>query len=163
MEDTLRYNQPPMDVEIRRAMPEAAEELTAIAIASKGYWGYPERWMQIWKPELTYRPDYVEKSEIWAAVMDHTLIGFYTLLEKDGQAWLEDLWVLPARMGNGIGRALFLHACRLSKGRGYRIMRWESDPNALGFYVRMGAHQIGERHSEVEGQLRSLPIMELDL
>ena len=152
-----------MEIEIRRALPEEAEALTQIAIAAKGHWGYPERWMQIWRPELTYHPEYVEKSDIWVAVIDGAPIGLYTLRTKDGNAWLEDLWVLPAQMGNGIGRALLRHAIQLSKERGYQVMRFESDPNAVGFYVNMGAHQIGERHSEVEGQPRILPIMELKL
>jgi len=152
-----------MNIEIRRALPEDADVLTEIAIAAKGHWGYPGHWMQIWKPELTYRPEYVEKSDIWVAVIDGALIGLYTLRAKDGNAWLEDLWVLPAQMGNGIGRALLRHAIQSSKERGYQIMRFESDPNAIGFYIKMGAHQIGERHSEVDGQPRILPIMEIEL
>ena len=152
-----------MNIEIRRALPEEAEVLTAIAIAAKSHWGYPERWMQIWKPELTYQPEYIEKSDIWVAVTDGAPIGLYTLRAKDGNAWLEDLWVIPAQMGNGIGRALLKHAIQSSKERGYQIMRFESDPNAVGFYIKMGAHQIGQRHSEVEGQPRILPIMELKL
>jgi len=152
-----------IDIEIRRALPEEAETLTAIAIAAKAHWGYPASWMRIWKPELTYHPADVERSDIWAAILDNSLIGFYTLRERDGNAWLEDLWVIPAQMGNGVGRALFDHARRLSKERGYQFMRWESDPNAVGFYLKMGAHQTGERHSNVEGQPRILPIMELNV
>jgi|SRR5271157_2565815 len=152
-----------MDIEIRRALPEEAEVLTEIAIAAKGHWGYPERWMRIWRPELTYHPDYMEKSNIWVAVINGVPIGLYTLRAKGGNAWLDDLWVLPAQMGNGIGRALLRHAIQASKERGYQIMRFESDPNAVGFYIKMGAHQIGERHSEVEGTPRILPIMEIKL
>ena len=152
-----------MNIEIRRALPDKAEKLTEIAIAAKSHWGYPERWMQIWKPELTFDSNYFETNESWTASIDQQLVGFYTLQEKDGNAWLGDLWVLPAQMGRGVGRALFKHAIDLSKKRGHHILRLESDPNAIGFYQRMGMHQIGERHSEVEGQPRILPIMELKL
>jgi GNAT superfamily N-acetyltransferase len=152
-----------MDIEIRSALPEEAEALTEIAIAAKSHWGYPEGWMQIWTPELTFDSQYFEKNESWTARVDNQLVGFCTLLEKDDNAWLENLWVLPAQMGTGIGSALFKHALDLSKKRGHHNLRLESDPNAVGFYIKMGAYQIGERHSEVEGQPRILPIMELRL
>jgi GNAT superfamily N-acetyltransferase len=152
-----------MDIEIRRALPEEAEALTQIAIAAKSHWGYPERWMQIWTPELTFDSGYFEKNESWTASVENHPIGFYTLLEKDDNAWLENLWVMPAQIGHGVGSALFKHALRLSKERGYGVLRLESDPNAVGFYKKMGACQISERHSEVEGQPRILPIMELKL
>ena len=152
-----------MEIEICRALPEEAEALTQIAIAAKSHWGYPERWMQIWTPELAFDSEYFARNESWTASVENQLVGFYTLLEKDGNAWLENLWVIPAQIGHGVGSALFKHALHLSKQRGYQILRLESDPNAIGFYLKMGAHQIGERHSEVEGQPRILPIMELKL
>jgi hypothetical protein len=42
-------------------------------------------------------------------------------------------------------------------------LQLEADPNAVGFYERMGMYKIGERHSEVDGQPRILPIMEMRL
>ena len=119
--------------------------------------------MQIWKPELTFDSGYFERNESWTACIENQPIGFYTLLEKDGNAWLENLWVKPAQIEHGIGSTLFKHALHLSKKRGYHILRLESDPNAVGFYKKMGAYPIGELHSEVEGQPRILPIMELKL
>src|SRR5271169_3817674 len=103
-----------MNIEILRALPEDAELLTEIAIAAKSYWGYPERWMQIWKPELTFDAEYFVKNESWAANIENQTLGFYTVLEKDDIAWLENLWVKPSEMGQGIGSALFKHAVHLS-------------------------------------------------
>jgi hypothetical protein len=37
-----------------------------------------------------------------------------------------------------------------------------SDPNAAGFYRKMGAHQIGETTSEIAGQPRTLPRLTVD-
>jgi hypothetical protein len=38
----------------------------------------------------------------------------------------------------------------------------ESDPNAAGFYVRMGAREVGSLVSPVKGDpLRRLPVLEL--
>ena len=105
--------------------------------------------MEIWKPQLTFTAQYFEANESWVAVRNGTRVAFETLLEKDGSAWLENLWVSPAWIGKGVGKSLFLQL--------------EADPNAAGFYEKMGIHRIGERHSEVEGQRRSLPMMEIQL
>jgi ribosomal protein S18 acetylase RimI-like enzyme len=150
-------------ISIRRIDPKEANTLTRIALAAKAYWGYPERWMEIWKPELTFSSEYFYIHENWTAILDEAPIGFYTLEEKNGNAWLENLWVLPEYIGKGVGKALFLHSVELSRERGYRLLQLEADPNAVGFYERMGMYKIGERLSEVEGQPRALPSMEMRL
>lgn len=152
-----------MHLQIHRARPEQAETLTQIAQTAKAYWGYPERWMELWKPQLTFSSDYFEENESWVAEMDQRPIGFYTLLEKEGNAWLENLWVSPDMIGQGVGKRLFLHALELSRQRGFVSLRLEADPNATGFYEKMGMKKIGERESEIEGQPRILPIMEIRL
>jgi GNAT superfamily N-acetyltransferase len=150
-------------ISIQPAHPEQADQLTCIALAAKAHWGYPERWMEIWKPQLTVSTAYLLEHENWMAVVNDSPIGFYTLEEKNGQAWLENLWVWPKYIGKGIGKALFLHATELARQRGYKVLQLEADPNAAGFYERMGMHKIAERHSEVDGQPRVLPIMEMKL
>ena len=151
------------NVSIRLAFPVEADVLTQIAISAKSYWGYPKHWIEIWTPQLTFTPKYFEKNESWVAVDSGKQIGFYTLLENHGVAWLEDLWVLPEYIGKGIGKQLFLHALELARERGYKTLQLDADPNAVGFYEKMGMRKIGERESEIDGQPRSLPIMEIVL
>ena len=152
-----------MEILITRAKPEQAEALTQIALAAKRHWGYPERWMEIWKPQLTFSPDYFEANESWVAEIDNTPVAFCTLREKEESAWVEDLWVSPEFIGKGVGKKLFLHALKLSRQRGYKRLQLEADPNATGFYEKMGMKKISERLSEVDGQPRVLPIMEIQL
>ena len=152
-----------MDLQIHRAKPEQAQELTQIALAAKRHWGYPERWMELWKPQLTFTPEYFKENESWVAETSNTPIAFYTLLEKGGNAWIENLWVSPEHIGKGVGKRLFSHALDLARQRGFGRLQLEADPNAIGFYEAMGMKQVGERISEIEGQLRILPIMEIRL
>ena len=152
-----------MDLQIRRAKPEQAEVLTHIALAAKAYWGYPERCMEIWRPQLTFNSQYFVGNESWVANADDGPIGFYALQAKGENAWIENLWVLPEFIGKGVGKTLFLHAVELSRQRGYKTLQLEADPNAIGFYEKMGMQKIGERQFAVEGQPRILPIMEMDL
>ncbi|HEX2697624.1 MAG TPA: GNAT family N-acetyltransferase [Anaerolineales bacterium] len=152
-----------MDIQIRRAAPEEAGALSQIALVAKRHWGYPERWMELWKPELTFDRAYFEQNESWVAANGGQQVGFYTLQEKDGHAWLDNLFIKPEYMGQGIGKTLFNHAIEVSRQHGHILLRWESDPNATGFYEKLGARKIGERRSEVDGQSRRLPIMEINL
>ena len=148
---------------IRCTLLGDAEVLSHIAFSAKAYWGYPKHWMEIWKPQLTFSPGYFEKNESWIIEVNNSPIGFYTIQEKDGNAWIENLWVLPEYIGQGIGKRLFLHAVSRSRLMGHLILRLEADPNAVGFYKKMGMHKIGERESEIEGKPRILPIMEITL
>lgn len=152
-----------MEIQILPAKPEQAKALTQIALAAKAHWGYPERWMELWRPQLTFTSEYFEKNESWVAELNGISVAFYTLLEKDGNAWVEDLWVSPELIGKGIGKSLFLHALNISRQRGFKKLQLEADPNAVGFYEKMGMYKIGERRYELEGQLRILPKMEIKL
>jgi len=152
-----------MSILLLPAKPEQAQALSRIAFAAKSHWGYPERWMEMWKPQLTFSSAYFAENESWVAEADNSPIAFYTLLEKEEGAWIENLWVLPEFIGKGIGKILFLHAMELSRRRGYRRLWLEADPNARGFYEKMGMAKIGERIYELEGQLRCLPLMEIRL
>lgn len=152
-----------MNVRIRLAYHTDSEILSHVALSAKAHWDYPERWMEIWKPQLTFAPEYFEENESWVAEADEISIGFYTLQDKNGNAWIENLWVLPECIGQGIGKQLFLHAVELIRQRGYKTLHLEADPNAVGFYEKMGMYKIGERQSEIEGQPRCLPIMEMTL
>ena len=148
---------------IRRVDPNEANALTQIALSAKRHWGYPERWMEIWTPQLTFTSAYFEEHEGWVAVDNDNPIAFYTLDDQDGIAWIENLWVTPESIGKGVGKELFIHALNLARQRGHKSLQLEADPNALGFYERMGMRVIGERNSEVDGQPRILPIMEIEL
>ena len=152
-----------MNLQITRITPDQSAELTCIAQAAKAHWGYPKRWLALWAPELTFSPQYFEENEGWVAVLDDKPIGFYTLQEEEGNACIENLWVLPEFIGKGVGKALFLHAMERSRQRGYTVLQLEADPNAAGFYEKMGMHKIGEHRYELEGQPRCLPIMEIRL
>ena len=152
-----------MNLQIRPVIPGDAAALSQIALTAKAHWGYTERWLEIWKPQLTFSPEYFERNESWVAEKDGLPIAFYTLQEKDGYAWIENLFVSPEFIGKGVGKTLFLHAVALARPRGYKTLQLEADPNAAGFYERMGMRKIGEWNSEVDGQPRILPIMEMNL
>jgi GNAT superfamily N-acetyltransferase len=149
--------------EIVEARPHDAEALTRVAFAAKRHWGYPERWMEGWREMLTITPGFVRRNEVRVAIVQEKPVGFYALVGKGLQIELEHLWVLPGCIGAGIGRALFEHALRTAASLGAETMGIEADPNAEGFYGRMGARRVGEEVYELDGQRRVLPLLVVDV
>jgi len=72
---------------------------------------------------------------------------------------LDHLWLAPAQIGTGLGRTLFAHAVITAKQMGALELEIEAEPNATGFYERMGATRVGENIYELEGQPRILPLL----
>lgn len=133
--------------------------LTEIAFAAKRHWGYPEPWISSWIHMLTIQPAFIAEHETYAAYIDGRIAGFHALRRGANQMHLEHLWVLPRAMRRGVGRALFAHAVERVRALGFSTLEIESDPNAAGFYERMGARQIGSIISELAGQRRELPLL----
>jgi ribosomal protein S18 acetylase RimI-like enzyme len=146
-------------LEIHRAPPGDADALTRIAFAAKAHWGYPERWMERWRDALTITPEFIRRNEVHVATVEGEQAGFYALVGEGRRIELEHLWVLPERMGMGLGRALFEHAVRAAASLGAGVVGIEADPNAEGFYRRMGARRVGEIAYEIDGRERVLPLL----
>jgi GNAT superfamily N-acetyltransferase len=150
-------------VAFQRAQTQHAQALTEITVTAKRHWNYPEKWIQIWLPSLTISPQYIKENETWMAVADERFVAYYSLKQDGESLWLDNLWVLPDFMGQGIGKQLFQHALARCRARGGSILKIESDPNAQAFYEKLGACKMDEHHSTVDGQLRILPIMVVNL
>jgi GNAT superfamily N-acetyltransferase len=150
-------------LEIRRAAPDDAARLTAIARAAKAHWRYPTAWLAAWEPVLTITPDYIRREIVFVGMRDGKPIGFY-VLEPRGERWsLEHMWVEPGEHGRGAGRSLFTHALGTVRVLRPGVLVIESDPFAAGFYARMGARQTGTVNAPMDGDPdRRLPLFEID-
>src|SRR5437879_6032425 len=147
------------NVQIRRAKPEEAGVLTEIAHAAKRHWGYPEIWIQHWKAHLTITPEFVAKNEVYVAMNAEEIVGCCAIAFSESSSELEHMWIRPEHIGTGVGRALFLHVKERAANLKIPTLELLADPNAEGFYQRMGATRTGEARSEIEGASRVLPRM----
>lgn len=152
-----------MNVRIRRATPDEADALTALAHSAKRHWGYPAEWIDYWKSDLTLTSEFISNHEVFVATIDDTIAGCCALVTSDSLAELEHMWIDPKQMGKGIGRALFEHTQRRAEGLGFSTLELSADPNAEAFYERMGAKRIGEISADMFGQSRVLPRMRVEL
>ena len=144
--------------QIRRADPREASELTAIAVAAKRHWGYPEAWMERWHDDLSIAPGFVATELVFAAYdAENAIVGFYALRDTRAGCELEHLWVLPRAMGRGVGRALFEHSVEQARAAGCQVLHIDADPHAAAFYERMGAEAAGVVSAPMDDQPRVRP------
>lgn len=148
---------------IERAAPKHAEQLSAIALKAKAYWGYPAAWLEMWADDLTITEDLINEHCVFAEFENGEPAAFYVLCFAEQTAVLEHLWVTPERIGFGTGRRLFEHAAALARSRGAAYIDIESEPHAEGFYAAMRAEKISERAADIDGISRNLPQMRLNL
>lgn len=133
------------------ATPSMAVRLTDLAMRSKSSWGYDSSWLALWKDDLTIEPGYIAQHVVKVAEEKGDLIGFAALNLQNLE--IDHFWVEPSCMGAGVGKALF-EAIRVAMTeRGISRIKILSDPNAEGFYLRMGATRIGEVDSVPPGRL----------
>ena len=148
---------------IRRATTDDTTILTNLAHDAKSYWGYPEDWIKRWQHELTVSEDFVKENEVYVCVSEGEVHGFYSLILRGEKAELEHLWVAPQHIGTGVGKELFLHAMRHAASRDVSEVELSADPNAEGFYKKMGAHRIGDVRADMDENPRTLPRMSITL
>lgn len=151
-----------MNVLISLASFEHSEELHQLSMRSKAHWGYDQAFMRLAAPKLQYKTEWFEQNRVYGAVADRQLAGVMVLLPPNvaGTAELESLFVDPPFIGLGVGRALMEMAIAVARKEGAQRIGILSDPQAKGFYERMGARWIADAPSDaIPG--RVLPQMEL--
>jgi len=152
-----------MTTTIKRATRDQADVLTQIAHEAKRYWGYPESWIALWRDSLSITSGFIENNKTYVTLVDGEVAGFYVLIDAGEKAILDHMWLRPGYIGQGIGRELFTHAVETATSLGASSIEIEADPNAEGFYLRMGATRIGESQYEIEGSPRLLPLLIVNL
>lgn len=137
--------------------------LTRIIRQGKAFWGYSEEWLDAWANDLAISPEQIAAWHVRTASVDGELIGFFALVPREGEWWLEHLWLVVEQIGRGHGGELFRQAMAAATGLGVERVRIEADPNAEGFYLHMGARRDGERVSMVTGTRRVIPRFVYDI
>jgi len=137
---------------IRLAAESEAAQLSDLVILAKSYWGYSTEAMERWRPELAVSPADVRERPTFVAVVGAEIAGFYSLRPAQSAWELDNLWVLPAFMRQGVGRELLNHALATAAQGGASEVTVDADPNAESFYLACGATRRGEVPAPVPGQ-----------
>lgn len=146
----------------RQGRAEDARQLTELALAAKRYWGYSEAFMQSCAAELHQTPEKIKDPRFTyrVALFEQSIVGFFCIeAMSDDEAELEALFLSPRYIGMGFGRECWQALLLLASHQRITRLSIASDPNALPFYLKMGAKEIGEIPSE-SIQNRVLPQLE---
>jgi len=135
--------------------------LREIAVEAKAHWGYDRALVEEWALGGDFDPESLRKRLLYVAESDGRPVAWAALIPRGEVGWLEDLWVEPAWIGRGVGRALFEHVAAEARQRGARRLEWEAEPNAQGFYEHLGATYV--RDSEETEWGRVLEVLGVDL
>lgn len=151
------------DYIIRRANPEDAAILTELAKKSKSYWGYDQSLILKWEEDLTITPDFIMNSTAFVAENNEKIIGFWCRSDINSNDITPGyLFIDPEYIGLGCGSALYKAVRKDLCAKGIKSFTLEADPNAEGFYLKLGGIKIGEKESPVVPG-RFLPIIKFNL
>jgi predicted N-acetyltransferase YhbS len=151
-----------MPFAIRHARPDEAAALTALSCRSKRYWGYDDAFMELARAEMEITAELIARWPTFVAERGAELVGFYVLSVETKEPMLRDLWIDPAAIRTGVGSLLWRHMLASAATEAHATVHITSDPNAAGFYERMGARRVGEVEScAIPG--RMLPAFEIDV
>lgn len=147
-------------VGVRSARPEEAAEISALALRSKGHWGYDATFLAACREDLTIDPGWCDGVRLIVAEAGGTLLGYARVAGEPPVGELAGLFVDPAAIGRGIGGLLLRHALVIAADLGMRALELDSDPYAEAFYRHAGAVRIGDSASTVDPD-RRLPHLRL--
>lgn len=148
-------------MEIRRANPNEAYELSDLAGRSKSYWPYDEDYLRLCRSVTHVTKEDIKKWPFIVAVERNQIQGFAAVCEVNEERMLDHLWIDPECIGKGLGSLLFEEGVSAAKELGWSSFTIASDPYAENFYIKMGAARIGERESKIKKGFY-LPLLKFD-
>ena len=148
------------------------DRLTEIAFSGKRHWGYPEEYYEIWETELTITEDYLKNNVVKIILENDIIKGFYSICYNEDEKhvgetfiekgyWLDFMFLDEKFIGNGLGKIMFNDSINEIKNNGGTNFYIFSDPNAQGFYKKMGCKFIRESKSSIKN--RTIPIYKYEI
>ena len=147
---------------IRDAEPDEALALEALHRRSSDVWEDSRAALEAHPDAITPPHQAIAEGRARVAVDDTGRhLGFSVVLPTDsrGRCELDDLFVEPDSMRRGVGRALVDDVAARAAAGGATHVDVIANPNALGFYLRLGFEVCGRATT----RFGSAPRMTLDL
>lgn len=138
------------DLTLRSPRPGEAAALSALCLRSKAHWGYDDVFLETVAPYLQVDPALIAGDFVRVAEDESgRTLGVVQVDPAGKSGTLDLLFIEPVAIGTGAGRALYDWAKARLKAAGETRMTILSDPDARGFYERMGAVFVENRPSDV--------------
>ncbi|MDF3025946.1 MAG: hydrolase [Fluviicola sp.] len=125
--------------------------LTETATRSKQDWGYSDNVMELWKDDLLIDEDYIRKNTVIKVYVTGRFIGFFAVIALDNEILeIDHLWLLPGEKRKGFGSLIFKTILQYGKTNAFKKAILIAEPNAKGFYEKMGGTVQGTFQSKIK-------------
>ncbi len=126
--------------EFRRATADDAQLLNQMTLDGLRHWGHDKNFPDLFHSLASKLPDgdKIAQSPVFVLEQNDQAIGFYGLRDREEHMELLRMFLNVERIGHGYGRLLWDHAVNEAAALRDRMLIM-SDPEAVGFYVTMGA------------------------
>lgn len=154
----MLYNK---SIKIRDAVLSDIEAIRELCRESKAYWGYDDDFMTKFMNQYHITAENIRNNTFKLFFDFERLVGFYAFAMNKNEAIplsLEDFFIHPDYIGQGIGKMMWLNCIDFVKSIGKDEFILESDPNAADFYKKMGCIQVRTRESPIMKN-RFVPIL----
>ncbi|PRY02953.1 acetyltransferase (GNAT) family protein [Pontibacter ummariensis] len=109
--------------------------------------------MKLWQSELTVSKTYILRNHVVKVYCGQTFIGFYALISYGEGNWeVDHLWLTAENIRKGYGKEIFRHMIEHIRNAGGTRITLTAEPNAKGFYEKMGGKVIRRLESKIVGR-----------
>ncbi|WP_162263960.1 MULTISPECIES: GNAT family N-acetyltransferase [Legionella] len=110
---------------------------------SKAVWNYSESFLNVFMEKYGVKPSFLEREEIVLFEKDQSLVGLYAFkINEQSAAELDLFFINSNHIRQGLGKQIWQHAINFASTKGWLKFELVSDPNAEGFYLKMGAKSL---------------------
>lgn len=129
---------------IRLARSEEQEQLEDLQRRASLALGTYNHQLEAHPDAIQLPPEQIALGEVLVAEMDGEIVGFAVVLDEEGRAALDGLFVDPGLWRQGIGAALVEAVVHLARNRGLTLITVVAEPSAREFYEKCGFSVEGE-------------------
>ena len=135
-------------VDMRDAQSSDLHHINELVCQSKSHWAYPQDFVKKFMDFFKMTEEYLQQYPVKLMVVDDRIVGVYSFkFMPDNKLELDFLFLHPDFIGQGYGRLLWQHLSNMAQALKYNEFTIWSDPEAEGFYLKMGCERIGARPS----------------
>lgn len=136
----------PAGLRLIRARVRSLAAINRLVARSKAYWQWPEGYLQKALALQKVTRAYLHGNHC-CEVLDGRgrLVAFFSVVVSDARPVLDNLWVAPERIGQGVGRWACAQLFQWAREQGWPELWVVPDPPAEGFYRKLGFADTGER------------------
>jgi GNAT superfamily N-acetyltransferase len=134
---------------VRRAAPSDAKRVTEIVQVAYAHW-VPRIGRQPWPMQQDYA-SVIETARVFVAEREGQLIGVLVLCETADGLLLDNVAVLPASKGQGVGKALLVHAEKIARAMGHSsiyLYTNERMSENIALYAKVGYVEYERRQEQ---------------